>query len=120
LDQLPRRAGRIKGRKIIELGDARTESPLESHSRAFFVSAGLPLPESQLEIRDGGELVGRVDFLWRDHRTVGEADGRLEYLDADSLYQEKRREDRLRDLGFEVVRWSFADLRVARQPQSRA
>lgn len=55
--------------------------------------------------------MGRVDFLWRKRRTIGEADGRGKYADdGRSLWNEKRREDRLRELGFEVVRWAAADL----------
>ncbi|HEX2499769.1 MAG TPA: type IV toxin-antitoxin system AbiEi family antitoxin [Actinomycetes bacterium] len=106
------RPGGANARALIDLADGRSESPLESHSRAFFAATDLPMPEAQVEIRDDhGRLVGRVDFLWREQRTVGEADGRLKYGSIDVLYREKQREDRLRELGFEVVRWDATDLR---------
>jgi very-short-patch-repair endonuclease len=57
-------------------------------------------------------LIGRVDFLWDQYRTIGEFDGRLKY-DGErrqTLYDEKRREDRLREAGFEVVRFGWADV----------
>ena len=28
---------------------------------------------------DEDEIAGRVDFLWREHRTIAEADGAIEY-----------------------------------------
>ena len=54
----------------------------------------------------------------RGQRTLGEFDGRLKYGrmlhgDADLedvLWQEKCREDALRELGWEIVRWVWADL----------
>lgn len=106
------RPGHVQARRVIARSDPAAESPLESHSRVMFVEYDLPTPESQVEIHDlSGRLIGRVDFLWRAMDTIGEADGRLKYTIGDVIYQEKRREDRLRDLGFEVVRWDFADIR---------
>ncbi|HYP45923.1 MAG TPA: hypothetical protein VEQ66_12090 [Propionibacteriaceae bacterium] len=62
--------------------------------------------------------MGRADFGWPEHRTVGEFDGRIKYgrlLKAgesagDVIYAEKLREDEMRDLGWQVVRWMYADL----------
>jgi len=99
------RAPRV--RPVLLHADGRSESPLESISRAGFLRAGLPMPELQVEVWYGGALVGRVDFLWRQFLVVGEADGRTKYTAVDDLYAEKRREERLRDLGLEVVRWDW-------------
>jgi hypothetical protein len=105
-------AGVATARRLINLADARPESPLESHSRMLFATVGLPMPETQVVLYDDrGRTVGRVDFLWREQRTIGEADGRLKYGRVEVLYREKQREDRLRDLGFEVVRWDGSDIR---------
>ena len=60
--------------------DGRRESPLESLSYAAFVQHGLPLPACQVPIVDDwGELLGIVDFYWRELGVIGEADGRLKY-----------------------------------------
>ncbi|MCI0685758.1 MAG: hypothetical protein L0Y54_00760 [Sporichthyaceae bacterium] len=108
------RSGMEQARWIVGAVDPRAESPLESHSRIMFARQGLPTPETQVEIRDGRDrLVARVDFLWREMSTIGEADGRLKYAIGDAVYREKQREDRLRELGFEVVRWDFSDLRFS-------
>lgn len=48
---------------------------------------------------------------------IGEFDGRMKYTrDADGrsaneiVYEEKRREDRLREAGWTIARWSYDDL----------
>lgn len=92
--------------------DGRRESPLESWSAACFHAWGLPMPEPQAVILDRqGFFVARVDFLWEARGVIGEADGALKYADPQTIYDEKRREDRLRALGFRVIRWGWADLR---------
>ena len=63
--------------------------------------------------------MGRADFGWEAQRTLGEFDGKVKYgrlllkpgqSPENALFEEKRREDRLRDLGWQVVRWVWADL----------
>lgn len=87
------------------------ESALESLSWVRFLDWDMELPTCQFQVSDsGGRLVARVDFCWEDKMVIGEADGRVKYTTKESLYQEKLREDRLRELGFEVIRWSWSDL----------
>ena len=40
-----------------------------------------------------------------------EFDGRVKYATGDALWAEKQREDRIRGLGYEVVRLTWADLK---------
>ena len=57
--------------------------------------------------------MGRVDFLFRAQRTIVEFDGLVKYGGADgrhALIEEKRREDQLRSLGYQVVRLIWRDL----------
>jgi hypothetical protein len=106
--------GRRDARIAVELAEARTESPGESWTRVLFVSLGLPTAEPQVEIRDErGRLVGRVDFLFQPQRTIVEFDGLVKYGGAEgrqALVEEKRREDALRSLGYQVVRLTWRDL----------
>ncbi len=106
--------GRGDARAAVELSDQRAESPGESWARVLFVSLGLPTVEPQVVIRDArGRFVGRVDFLFRAQRTVVEFDGLVKYGGADgrqALIDEKRREDALRLLGYQVVRLTWRDL----------
>ena len=57
--------------------------------------------------------MGRVDFLFRAQRTIVEFDGLVKYGGAggrEALIAEKRREDALRSLGYQVVRLTWRDL----------
>jgi very-short-patch-repair endonuclease len=106
--------GRADARAAVDLADGLTESPGESWTRVLLVSLGLPKVEPQVVIRDRqGRFVGRVDFLFRAQRTIVEFDGLVKYGGADgrqALVDEKRREDTLRSLGYQVVRLTWRDL----------
>jgi hypothetical protein len=106
--------GRADARAAVELADGLAESPGESWARVLFVSLGLPPVDLQVEIQDQrGRFVGRVDFLFRAQRTIVEFDGLIKYGGADgrqALVEEKRREDALRSLGYQVVRLTWRDL----------
>jgi len=103
--------------RVVAFARADSESPGESMSRMAFASCGLPEPRLQVNIYDDDGFVGRVDFLWDQYMTIAEFDGRVKYASGDPavLYEEKRREDRLRAAGYEVVRFSWADL--VRRPE---
>jgi hypothetical protein len=100
-----------RARRALAFADGRAESPGESLSRVAIASHGLPVPELQVPVANGGgAVIARVDFLWRRERTIGEFDGKLKYASPDVLWAEKRREDALRALGFTVVRWVWQDV----------
>jgi len=108
-----------RARRTAAFADGRSESVGESTSRLVFAEAGLPCPVPQYEISDvHGRFVGRADFGWENEGTLGEFDGRVKYgrllkpgqSVGDVLFEEKRREDALRDLGWQIVRWIWADL----------
>jgi hypothetical protein len=108
-----------QARRVLAFLDIRSESVGESVSRVRIRDDGLPDPELQREIRNGvGVLVARVDFCWDEQQTIGEFDGRVKYgrllppgqAIEDAIYAEKIREDALRDQGWRVVRWTWADL----------
>jgi very-short-patch-repair endonuclease len=96
------------------LVDGRRESSLESRSAVVLHRAGLPPPAPQVSIHDQvGRFVGRVDFAWLEQGVVGEADGRVKYVDGDAVRvveAEKERQSRLEALGLVVVRWGWRDL----------
>ena len=109
-------------RRAVQFLDVRSESPGESVSRVRLVEEGLPRPEPQREIfGQDGRLIARVDFYWEEHRTVGEFDGKIKYgrllkpgqRIEDVIFDEKVREDAVRDTGLQVVRWIWSDLHRA-------
>ncbi|TWH06182.1 putative AbiEi antitoxin of type IV toxin-antitoxin system [Rhodococcus rhodochrous J45] len=113
LDESGPRRGIAAARRVAAFLDGRSESPGESLSRIRMHQAGMPAPTLQKEIRTpDGQFVARVDFLWEGEGVVEEFDGMGKYDEGgvEALRNEKRREDALRDLGFEVVRWTWTEL----------
>ena len=76
----------------------------------MLVDIGLPEPRLQVPLHDADGLIGVVDMLWDDLFVVGEADGLIKYDSRGVLIREKHREDRIRALGFGVVRWTWREL----------
>jgi hypothetical protein len=69
-----------QARRAVALFDARSESPRESVSRVRLHEDGLTAPEPQQDIFDeNGQFVARVDFCWKEQRTIGEFDGKIKY-----------------------------------------
>lgn len=99
--------GSVRARRRVSFADGAAESALESLGRLRMAQLRLPVPELQvvLPLCDGRSA--RVDYLWQEFRTVGEADGRGKYDAPEALWAEKRREDALRDAGYEVVRFTW-------------
>ncbi|HEU4332168.1 MAG TPA: hypothetical protein VFR40_13710, partial [Lapillicoccus sp.] len=96
---------------MLQLCDERSESVGETRLRLLLVAAGLPV-RTQVRVSDGAAVFARVDVLVED-RVVVEFDGAVKYsgdVTGRTLFEEKRREDRLRELGFEVVRVTWTDL----------
>lgn len=119
-----------KARRALCLIDPRRESWLESWSFVALHSVGIALPVPQVTILDAeSRFVARVDALWPDHALVGEADGAVKYDLAGPyarpsgpaaedliawgqrrLDDQRRRHERLMDLGLHVVRWTASDV----------
>lgn len=119
LEHAKRRRGAAAARRLIVALDGHSESPGESRSRATILRSNLPLPSGQgVVTAANGDFLGRVDFYFPHHGVVAEFDGRAKYgrtlrpgMDpAEVVYAEKLREDRLRDAGFVVVRWTWQEL----------
>lgn len=98
---------------LVTRADPACESPGETRTRVLLADMGFNV-RSQVTIRERtGRFVARVDFLLGSSVVV-EFDGRVKYAGADgpaALMAEKVREDRLRSLGYEVVRLTWGDLR---------
>jgi len=103
--------GTATARRAIEFGDGRAESALESIARVAFDRHGLEAPEPQVWLGGDGLRVGRVDFYWPRHRTIAEADGNAKYRgDRRNVTWQLARDTRLRDAGFEVVHFTWAEI----------
>ncbi|WP_151524497.1 hypothetical protein [Serinicoccus kebangsaanensis] len=103
--------GRQAARVVLELADGRRESAGESRTAWVLHTLALPPAIPQVVIRDEqGIVVARSDFQIDGTAVLVEFDGRLKYASHADLVAEKLREDRLRELGYEVVRLTWEDL----------
>jgi hypothetical protein len=102
-----------QARRAVGFSTDLAESPFESIARVAFDEGGLPPPGLQVWVGGENRPIARVDFLWRQHATIAEADGALKYADPDRARQQLHRDSDLRDAGFEVVHFSWRELTVS-------
>lgn len=112
----PRLRGIGTVRRALPLVRTGAQSPLESLSRIRLVAGGLPEPALQVAFHDAAGLVGVADMVWEEWKVIGECDGLLKYSSREDLVREKKREDRLRALGYVVVRWTWDE--IMRDPRA--
>ncbi|QCV87346.1 hypothetical protein FEZ32_02295 [Acidipropionibacterium jensenii] len=122
-DRAFRRPGNRAARRVAEFADPAPESPGESLMRAMLEVQGCPRPVLQFIIRTpDGQFVARTDFGWPEFGVIGEYDGPEKYgrllrpgqTVSDVVVAEKDREAAIRDQGFQIIRFSAADLRNPR------
>ncbi|RBY76393.1 hypothetical protein DQ238_17785 [Geodermatophilus sp. TF02-6] len=107
--------------RAVHLADGRAESPLETRGRLALLAAGLPRPELQVELHGSRGFLARVDAWFDDAAVAVEFDGQVKYLDPHGgrdpgrvLWEEKRREDAVRELGVRFIRVAQEDLSLPR------
>jgi hypothetical protein len=127
-----RRMGPVPGSRraarVLAFADRLSESVGESRSRVLLHRLGLPAPDLQVRVlRADRSSIGRCDFGWEKYRTLGEFDGKIKYgrlLKPGQdpglvVFQEKLREDELRDHRWEFARWTWDDLDRPRVVEAR-
>lgn len=95
---------------MVEFASGQAESPLESLARVAFDDQGLPPPELQVSIVGDKGFIGRVDFYWKQYRTIAEVDGALKYADPDRARKQLWRDKALRQAGYEVVHFDWREI----------
>ncbi|MBY6412214.1 hypothetical protein HQ346_10850 [Rhodococcus sp. BP-252] len=131
LDACPTHPDNRKARRVANFMDGRAESGGESLCRIVLHELGYA-PRLQVGLADADGEFARVDFYLDDIFTVVEFDGRIKYgrlvpegqTPSDVAWKEKRREDRIRSGGAQVVRLTYDDLqhpeRIARSIRAAA
>lgn len=124
LDAIGRWPGALSNHALRRLLPARCESPAETRFLHLCHAAGIPLPQTQLEIHGpDGRMIARVDAAWPELGVFVEIDGRVKYDDpwggldpSEVLWREKRREDEIRAVtGWRCLRVTWADLEHPRR-----
>jgi len=120
LDRAKGRTGVGQARRLLRFADGRAESPGESAVRWAIAQIGLPAPDLQVDVRDrAGTFLGRADFAYSDLGVIIEFDGEVKYTELvpagqtarDVVMAERRREKRMQEAGFIVIRIVWSDLR---------
>jgi hypothetical protein len=113
-----RRRGVARLRLAIELHDPRDERPRRELERRFLDlcrRAELPLPEVNAPLSPGAIPI-EADFLWRDAGLIVETDGRATHGTAKAFEEDRRRDQRLKVAGWEVIRCTWRQ--VTGEPES--
>jgi very-short-patch-repair endonuclease len=98
--------GRLK--RAVELAEPAAESPMETKLRMMLVTAGLPRPRAQVSLYDEtGIFIARPDLCYSAQRLVLEYDGATH---RNSLVADNRRQNRLQDAGYRVLRFTASDI----------
>ena len=81
---------------------------METRLRLLLVLAGLPRPRMQVALQDQhGMFVGRPDLYYPEESLAIEYDGATH---RESLASDNRRQNRLIDAGYRVLRFSASDV----------
>ena len=95
-------------KRALELADPAAESVMETRLRLLLVLAGLPHPEGQVSLRDdSGHFLARPDLYYPEARLAIEYDGATH---RESLAADNRRQNRLIDAGYRVLRFTAGDV----------
>ncbi|RAO38795.1 uncharacterized protein ONO86_04407 [Micromonospora noduli] len=104
------RRGAVAARGYLSEADGRAQSPLETRTRLRCVDGRVPPDALQLEVRDeDGYLLGVGDLGWRGPRVLAEADGRGPHSAPGAVYADRRRQNRLVNAGWTVLRFTWQD-----------
>jgi very-short-patch-repair endonuclease len=121
LDAARNRSGVRRLRRFVDerRGSRISESELETRLLRALRDEGLPTPVSQYEVRDGGQLIARVDFAYPQVKLAIEAYGKRHHSAwADQEHDLKRQND-LIAAGWRVIVVTWWRLHNARAPLVR-
>jgi len=108
LDSHQRFPGTARLRRAVDLAEPATESVMETRLRLLLVLAGLPRPHAQVSLHDdAGRFVGRSDLYYPVQRLAIEYDGSTH---RETLTADNRRQNRLINAGYRLLRFSAADV----------
>ncbi|QFG69644.1 type IV toxin-antitoxin system AbiEi family antitoxin domain-containing protein [Ornithinimicrobium pratense] len=113
LERMRHTPGLGAARHVVAQASPTAESAAESLARLLLIDLGyVVIPQFRI-VDEDGTFVARVDFYLPELGVVIEFDGRIKYEGlegASALAAEKRREDRIRALGYGMARLVWADL----------
>lgn len=111
IEQLADRHPGVRGcrnlRKVLPYIDGGAESIQETRTRLLLHRAGLPAPETQIQVRDHrGRCLARLDMGWRRWQVGVEYDGEQHWTDPTQRTKDIDRTATLESLGWILIRVS--------------
>lgn len=104
------RRGAVAARGYLAEANGLAQSPLETRTRLRCVDGGVRPDALQIEVRDSdGYLLGIGDLGWRGARVIAEADGTAPHAAPNALFNDRRRQNRLTNAGWTVLRFTWSD-----------
>lgn len=99
-----RRVGRDRLRAALPRLSTRARSRAETWLRLTVIDAGLPEPEVNYDVVDGGRWLGQVDLAYPELRIAIECEGQHHLTDPLQWAEDIARMDRLVEAGWRVIR----------------
>lgn len=91
---------------VLSLADPGAESVQETRLRMCLVGAGLPRPETQIELCGPDGRTIRLDMGWREQRVAAEFDGAQHWGDSAQHRRDIERQETIAAMGWRLVRVS--------------
>ncbi|OZF38695.1 hypothetical protein CH296_03050 [Rhodococcus sp. 14-2496-1d] len=105
--------GIVQLRAVLAVVDAGAESPQETRTRLALMNAGLPRPQTQIEVvGPDGRVFARIDIGWARWKVAVEYDGEQHWSDERQRAWDIERQHLLESMGWTVIRVSALQLRV--------
>ena len=105
--------GIVQLRAVLDVVDAGAESPQETRTRLALMAAGLPRPQTQIEVvGSDGRVFARIDIGWARWKVAVEYDGEQHWSDERQRAWDIERQQLLEALGWTVIRVSALQLRT--------
>jgi very-short-patch-repair endonuclease len=101
--------GVVRLSRAIPFADGRAESPMESRMRWRFLAAGLPRPEVQVEVADGGRR-HRLDVGWEELLVGAEFDGLEAHMTRQQLADDRDRHNWLTERRWALLHFTAVDV----------
>jgi len=98
-----RRRGVLQLRQLVPLADPRAESSGESWTRLAIIDEGLPVPEPQYWVCEGGRQIFRLDLAYPLSRVVVEYDGREFHESPEQRERDRKRREWLAARGWTII-----------------
>lgn len=106
--------GVVQLRQVLDLADDGAESPQETRLRLLLTSAGMRPSQTQIEVFDYGQQIGRIDMGWPEWKVGVQYDGIQHWTDPKQRTRDIDQNVEYQELGWRIIRVG-ADLLRYRQ-----